>query len=452
MLLAKPSIVGKVVLAVLAISATIFQCGASFASSEQREYDIVVFGATGLLGSLGSASLVGAHDMYLSVPKTALLSTGVGRAKIALAARNLAKLQALKDRFAATCSPNLCAYIDRVELIVADLSDEASLDAFVRKTKVVVNFAGPSWDSMDDAASLARTTLTPGLLSMKCALAGTHYVDVSVNLTPWFTKERDAVDGTSLGPTLSILDAVARTTGAVISPSTGCISVPHELTAWLAADALGGGRGSLPRRISSYEVAYSKVAKGEMLRKDGSNAFPWNMMYDEELDQSVQMLGAIPVQQSLMEVLAKPSMELLADQMGWDNVSYQQFSPTNQWYSHFEYIRHDDGDIDFLRNARLCVVTEVEAMDGRIQTVSMQQFEGIYEEASRESIEMALALVFQKDQVPASSTGGVMMAASGWGHSLVRNLVAIGNNVTVETPGKGAAPVLARLMRTYGML
>ena len=70
----------------------------------------------------------------------------------------------------------------------------------------------------------------------------------------------------------------------------------------------------------------------------------------------------------------------------------------------------------------------------------------------RETLELAYALLWQKERVPALRTGGVFLAATGWGDVLVDNLKVIGNNVTVEAPGVTAAAVVKRAMKGYGML
>ena len=58
-----------------------------------RKYDIVVFGAYGFLGTMGSAALVGLQDCpFKSIPKGTLMTTATRRGKIALVGRTPEKL------------------------------------------------------------------------------------------------------------------------------------------------------------------------------------------------------------------------------------------------------------------------------------------------------------------------------------------------------------------------
>src|SRR3954451_11125608 len=89
----------------------------------QRDLDIVLLGATGFTGALTAD--------YLAEHAPAGL-------RWALAGRNPAKLEAVRARLA-KLDPTLAD----LELIEADSSDRASLDAMVRPTKVVITTVGP---------------------------------------------------------------------------------------------------------------------------------------------------------------------------------------------------------------------------------------------------------------------------------------------------------------------
>jgi short subunit dehydrogenase-like uncharacterized protein len=82
-----------------------------------REFDIIVYGATGSTGRLVAEYLKG---------KTWL--------KWAMAGPSLSKLEEVRDRIGAAAD---------TPLIVADASDPASLDAMVKRTKVVLTTVGP---------------------------------------------------------------------------------------------------------------------------------------------------------------------------------------------------------------------------------------------------------------------------------------------------------------------
>ena len=125
-----------------------------------RKYDIVVVGATGFLGSLSAAALLGVRSEFKGLASATLLATDVkgDRAEpiIALAGRDMAKLGALYGRFAAAG-----ASMNSVDLIHADLDEPSTLDAFVSNTKVVLNFAGRHWDSTTiDTEGYGKHTLS----------------------------------------------------------------------------------------------------------------------------------------------------------------------------------------------------------------------------------------------------------------------------------------------------
>jgi uncharacterized protein YbjT (DUF2867 family) len=85
--------------------------------TESREFDIIVYGATGYTGRLVAE--------YLK-DKTGL--------KWAMAGRSLSKLEEVRDLIGAASD---------TDLIVADASDSASLDAMAKRAKVVLTTVGP---------------------------------------------------------------------------------------------------------------------------------------------------------------------------------------------------------------------------------------------------------------------------------------------------------------------
>jgi len=160
-----------------------------------RDFDLVVYGATGFVGALTAAHLA-AH----APPGT----------RIALAGRSREKLAAVRARL-----PGGREW----PLLVADATDPASLAALATSTRSVVTTVGP----------YARYGLP---LVEACARAGTHYAD----LTGEVLFVREAIDR---------VDAVARETGARIVHACGFDSVPSDLAVLLlheraAADGAGG--------------------------------------------------------------------------------------------------------------------------------------------------------------------------------------------------------------------
>ena len=152
--------------------------------ASKREFDLVLYGATGFVGKLTA--------LYLA-------KAAPPKARIALAGRSLAKLKAVRDEIGGVAA--------NWTVVVADASDQHDLDALAKRTKVVVTTVGPY--------------LRYGLpLVQACAQAGTHYADLTGE--PPFIRE--AIDQ---------FDAVAAKSGAKIVTSCGFDSVPSDLSAYL---------------------------------------------------------------------------------------------------------------------------------------------------------------------------------------------------------------------------
>jgi saccharopine dehydrogenase (NAD+, L-lysine-forming) len=91
----------------------------------EREFDIVVYGVTGLCGA---------------VVAEYFLSTYGSKIKIAYAGRSESKLQAARASLSAlTKVPGA----DSIPLIIADSTDDESLHAMCKRTRVVATTVGP---------------------------------------------------------------------------------------------------------------------------------------------------------------------------------------------------------------------------------------------------------------------------------------------------------------------
>ena len=149
--------------------------------TDTREFDLVIFGATGFVGTLTA--------QYL-------LHAAPADAKIALAGRSMRKLTAVRDQIGA----------DAWELVIADSTDQTSLDELAARTTAVITTVGPY--------------LRYGMpMVAACAKAGTHYADLTGE--PLFIRE--AIDNHH--------DEAART-GAKIVNSCGYDSVPSDLSVY----------------------------------------------------------------------------------------------------------------------------------------------------------------------------------------------------------------------------
>jgi short subunit dehydrogenase-like uncharacterized protein len=142
-----------------------------------REFDIIVYGATGYTGRLVAE--------YLK-DKAGL--------KWAMAGRSQAKLQEVRGLIGAHAD---------TPLVVADASDPASLDAMVKRTKLVLTTVGPY-------------QLYGNELVAACVANGTHYTDLCGE-PAWMRTQIDAHD------------AAAKASGAQICFSAGFDSIPFDL-------------------------------------------------------------------------------------------------------------------------------------------------------------------------------------------------------------------------------
>jgi short subunit dehydrogenase-like uncharacterized protein len=145
---------------------------------ENREHDIVIFGATGFTGALTAE--------YLAANAPAGL-------RWALAGRNRQKLEEVRTRLGN----------DSLPLLQADVNDADSLRAVAESTKVVITTVGPY-------------ILYGEPLVAACAEAGTDYVDL--------TGEPEFVDRMWLG-----YHEQAERSGARIVHSCGFDSIPYDL-------------------------------------------------------------------------------------------------------------------------------------------------------------------------------------------------------------------------------
>jgi saccharopine dehydrogenase (NAD+, L-lysine-forming) len=165
-----------------------------------RDWDIVLYGATGFVGRLTAK--------YLA-------SAAPGDARIALAGRNRAKLEELRDELAGA-APSAGGW----GIVVASATDEESLDSMAAAAHVVVTTVGPY--------------LTYGLpLVSACARNGTDYAD----LTGETLFVRDSIDTSH---------ETALRTGARIVHACGFDSIPSDITTLLLHNrAVSDGAGAL---------------------------------------------------------------------------------------------------------------------------------------------------------------------------------------------------------------
>ncbi|WP_292989917.1 trans-acting enoyl reductase family protein [Mycobacterium sp.] len=164
--------------------------------SSTREYDIVLYGATGFVGKLTA--------QYLA-------RVG-GSARIALAGRSADRLMAIRDTLGESAQS--------WQLLTADASKPATLDEMAAQTQVVVTTVGPySKYGLPVVAA--------------CAAAGTDYADLTGE--PPFIRE-----------SIDLYHKQAQDTGARIVHACGFDSIPSDLTVYaLYRRAIEDGAGEL---------------------------------------------------------------------------------------------------------------------------------------------------------------------------------------------------------------
>jgi short subunit dehydrogenase-like uncharacterized protein len=156
----------------------------------EREYDVVVFGATGFTGRLV------AEQLALRAPHGT---------RIALAGRSLAKLALVREGL-----PERAA---EWPLMLVDSADRVTLNKLAQSTVAVATTVGPY--------------LRNGLpLVVACAKAGTHYVDLSGEVL----FMRASIDSAH---------EQAAASGARIVHACGFDSIPSDLGVLLLHDAIG---------------------------------------------------------------------------------------------------------------------------------------------------------------------------------------------------------------------
>ncbi|VXC83747.1 Saccharopine dehydrogenase [Sphingomonas sp. T1] len=164
-----------------------------------RDFDIVIYGATGFTGRLVAEYLVQAYPTGLNW---------------AMAGRSRAKLEEVRDLIGARAD---------TPLITADSADPASLRAMVERATVVISTVGPYQLYGSD-------------LVAACAASGTAYVDLCGE-PAWMRHMIDAHEGE------------ATRTGARIVFSCGFDSIPFDLGVLTLQEAARARYGSPAPRV-----------------------------------------------------------------------------------------------------------------------------------------------------------------------------------------------------------
>ncbi|ARP73253.1 saccharopine dehydrogenase [Streptomyces pluripotens] len=176
-----------------------------------RDYDLVLFGATGFVGAL-TAEYLAAH-----APENL---------RWAVAGRDEGKLARLRERLPGARD---------VDVLRADAGDPVALRALAGRARVVASTVGPYVQHGED-------------LVAACADAGTDYLDI--------TGEPEFVDLMYVR-----YDARARETGARLVHACGFDSVPHDLGVYFTVRQLPEG---VPLTVDGYVTADAAFSGGTL--------------------------------------------------------------------------------------------------------------------------------------------------------------------------------------------
>lgn len=166
-----------------------------------REFDVIVYGATGFTGRLVTEHMLATH--------------GVGRGVTwAMAGRSKSKLESVRSEIGAPAG---------VPLVIADASDAASLEAMAKRAKVVITTVGPY-------------QLYGEPMVAACVKAGTDYVDLCGE-PAW------------MAAMIAKYDAQAKASGARIVFSCGFDSIPFDVGVTFIQDEAKVRLGAPLRRV-----------------------------------------------------------------------------------------------------------------------------------------------------------------------------------------------------------
>lgn len=184
--------------------------------SEAREFDVIVYGATGYTGRLVAE--------YLAKQAADVVDPWPWR--WAMAGRSLAKLEEVRDLIGAPA---------QTPLVVADAADPASLDAMCKRTRVVLTTVGP-YQLYGD-----------GLVAA-CVANGTDYTDLCGE-PAWMRQKIDQHH------------AAARASAARICFSAGFDSIPFDLGVLMlqkhAAEKFGAPAPRVKGRVRAMQGKFS---------------------------------------------------------------------------------------------------------------------------------------------------------------------------------------------------
>lgn len=210
-------------------------------NTAEREFDLIVWGATGFTGKLVAEYLL---DVY-----------GVNRGlRWAIAARSDSKLQSLRDALGPKASA--------LPLLTAESHDRDSLDAMANRTRCVISTVGPY-------------ALYGSKLVGACVAAGTHYCDLAGEVQ-WMRSMIDRYE------------SAAKESGARIVHACGFDSIPSDLGVLFLQDTARERFGKPCSQIRMRVKAMRGGASG------GTIASMMNAMAEGKADREVARIIVSP--------------------------------------------------------------------------------------------------------------------------------------------------------------
>jgi len=182
-----------------------------------REFDVIVLGASGFTGRLVVEYLLSTYGVD-------------GDLKWAMAGRNKSKLEEVRALYLADKQR------ESLPIIIADSQDENSLAELAAKTRVLCTTVGPY--------ALYGTPVVAA-----CAEAGTHYCDLTGEVH-WMAK------------VIAHYQQAAEKSGARIVHTCGFDSIPFDLGTWFLQDAMQSKHGVAAREVKTRIGRFSGTASG----------------------------------------------------------------------------------------------------------------------------------------------------------------------------------------------
>ena len=207
----------------------------------ERQYDVIVWGASGFTGKLVAEYLLGKYGID-------------GKLRWAIAGRNQEKLEAV-------CS-DLGIASGSLPIIIADSFDVDSMRGLASDTKVVITTVGP-YAKYGSA------------LVEACVLQGTHYCDLAGEVQ-WMRKMIDQ------------FQAQAEKSGAKIVHTCGFDSIPSDIGVWFLQREAQALHGEPCAEIKLLVKAMKGTASG------GTLASLMNVIEESQCDRDIARIVADP--------------------------------------------------------------------------------------------------------------------------------------------------------------